>query len=59
MCGVNDDKSDDKWLDNYYKQMQFLGNIILELQNKCSEILGIKVNFLYYDNVSIEKSISR
>ena len=49
----------EEWLDNYYMQMQFLGNIILELQNKCSEILGIKVNFLYYDDVSIEKSMSR
>ena len=49
----------EEWFDNYVKQMQFLGKIIEELQNKCSEILGIKVNFLYYDDVSVIKSMSR
>jgi len=48
-----------EWLDNYFKQLQFLGKIFNELQTKFSDILGVKVNFLYYDNVSIEKSMAR
>lgn len=48
-----------EWLDNYFEQMQFLGKLFNDLENKYSDILGIKVNFLYYDNVSIEKSMSR
>lgn len=49
----------EEWLDNYFKQMKLLGDIILELETKGEEILGIKVNCLYYDNVSVEKSMSK
>lgn len=54
--GLGDDQ---EWVDNYFNQLQFLGKLFNELSPKFSEILGIKVNFLYYDNVSIEKSMSR
>lgn len=50
---------DNEWLDNYFKQMQFLGNMINELEPIFSTILDIKVKFLLYDNISIEKSMSR
>ena len=48
-----------EWVDNYFNQLQFLGKMFSEYGPKFSDILGIKVNFLYYDNVSIEKSMSR
>jgi len=48
-----------EWVDNYFDQLQFLGRMFNELSPKFSDVLGINVNFLYYDNVSIQKSMSR
>lgn len=50
---------EDEWEENFDEQMQFVGNIINELNNTCSDILGIKVNFVYYDDVSVVRSMKR
>jgi len=43
----------DEWMNNYNKQLEFLGDLMIEMEKKCSDILGIKVNFLYYDDASV------
>ena len=50
---------EDEWLDNYFGQMQFLGNLFNEYETKYSSILEINVKFLYYDDVSVKKSMSK
>lgn len=49
----------DEWVDNYNKQLEFLGNLMNNIENKCSDILGFKVNILYYDDVIIENTMGR
>ena len=49
----------DEWVDNYNKQLEFLGNLMNNIEKKCSDILGFKVNILYYDDVIIENTMGR
>ena len=49
----------DEWVDNYNKQLEFLGNLMKNIENKCSDILGFRVNILYYDDVIIENTMGR
>lgn len=49
----------DEWVDNYNNQLEFLGNLMIEMEKSCTDILGIKVNFLYYDDVAVMKTMGR
>lgn len=49
----------DEWMDNYNNQLEFLGKLMLDMDKNCSEILGVKVNFLYYDDASVTRSMGR
>ena len=49
----------DNWMDNYNKQLEFLGNIMIDMEKSSSDVLGIKVNFLYFDETSVRKTMSR
>ena len=49
----------DEWVDNYNKQLEFLGNLMNNIEKKCSDILGFKANLLYYDDVIIENTMGR
>lgn len=50
---------DDKWMDNYNNQLEFLGNLMVEMEKTCSDVLGLKVNFLYFDDTSIRKTMGK
>ena len=47
----------DDWFDNYNKQLEFLGKLMLDLEKSCSEVLNMKVNLLYYDEASVMRSM--
>lgn len=49
----------DEWVDNYNNQLEFLGNLMKNIENKCCDILGFKVNILYYDDVIVENTMGR
>lgn len=47
---------EDEWDENYNKQMMFIGEMINSLNKICSDILGIKVNFVYFDDNTVKKN---
>ena len=49
----------DEWVDNYNNQLDFLANLMAESEKDCSAKLGIKVNFLYFDDASVMRTIGR
>ena len=49
----------DEWKDNYNNQLEFLGNLMINIGKSCSDILGIKVNFLYYNETSVMKTMGK
>lgn len=48
-----------EWINNYDKQLEFLGKLMFEMNEICSQILGMKVNFLYYDDAIVARSMMR
>ena len=47
---------EDEWDENYNKQLMFIGEMMNSLNKICSDILGIKVNFIYFDDNTIKKT---
>ena len=49
----------DEWFDNYNKQLDFLGCLMKKMEECCNYLLGLKVNFLYYNDVVVENTMGR
>lgn len=49
----------DEWVDNYNKQLDLLGELMIGMNKTCSDILGINVNFLYYDDATVMRTMGR
>lgn len=47
---------EEEWDENYNKQMMFIGEMMNSLNKVCSDILGIKVNFIYFDDNTVKKN---
>ena len=54
---ADDNLNDDEWLENNFKQTEFINNIIDEITKKCSTIMNKKVNVIWYNEYTIEKSV--
>lgn len=48
-----------EWVDNYNKQLEFLGELMIDMDKSCTDKLGMKVNFLYYDDATVMKTMGR
>ena len=48
---------DDSWLDNNYKQAQFVNNLLEEMTKKSSQIMGKNVNYSWYNQYTIRESV--
>lgn len=56
---ANELGEEEEWQDNYFKQVNLLNKVMKELSLKCSEILGIKVNMIHYDEFNVINTMGR
>ena len=47
----------DEWRDNYFNQTMFINNLLEEMKKKSSEKMGKNVNYTWYNQFSIRKSV--
>lgn len=47
------------WEENYFKQVTYVNNLLKEMSEKCSNIIGDKVNFLKYNDHIIKNSMMK
>lgn len=49
----------DEWGDNYNKQLDFLADLLIDNSKLCSDILNMKVKFLYFDDISVMRTMGK
>ena len=50
---------EDTWEENYFKQVVYIDNLIKEMSDKSSNTLGVKVNFLKYNDHTVKNSLMK